>query len=443
MNPVLAARVSVKRLYGCRMTVPNLNVRQVLVHAARNYSPPVLGALYFGAWMIASTNRFGDPSKVALYALFAIAIGLSGRFPDWALVLLAVTPMLQIAGLVFPPENTTWPTYVSAGLVAFFIGFSAVGVVRYVALPVGAAVSILIAYCIVTGGVFARLALALELTYGPHPLRTGLAVVSLCVFGLFSGGWIIGVAGASMSLRHTLTITKTKLEASTFQLRLSQVREEVARDVHDALAHSLAIVVAQAEGAVALNTMKPDVAVSSLRNIATLSRAALIDVRRLVEKIQAREDVVGEKPSMSDITPLLERFRDVGMNATLQELGDPSSLGALQELAVYRITQESLTNALKHAGTFASPTVTFTWTPEGLNLRIASEMGTPLIPKGGGPGVGIAGMKERARLAGGWLEADKSAKGTFLVHAFIPASNETSVDSEEFERLIAQGPTNG
>ena len=394
----------------------------VLARAARTWSPPAVGVLYFVSWWVASSHRFGDHGKVGLYALFAVAIGISGRFPLCALGLLVATPALQIAGVVFPPQNTTWPTYGSAAIVAFFIGLLASGARRYIALPIGAVASVLIAYCVVTGGVFAKLVRALEFAYGPHPLWFGLASVSLAVFGLFSVGWILGVAAASLRLRRTLQLAETRLEETDLELRLSQVREGVARDVHDALAHSLAIVVAQAEGAVALQATKPEAAVDSLRNIATVSRAALIDVRRLVEKIQAHEDIVGERPSISDIAPLLHRLRSIGMVVSLHETGDPPSLGSLQEVAVYRIVQESLTNALKHSGTSAATQIAFGWTADGLNVRIASEKGTPLVPpRGTDRGVGIAGMGERARSVGGWLDANMATDGAFLVAAFIPA----------------------
>jgi signal transduction histidine kinase len=404
------------------MQVPIVSVRQVLAHAARTWSPPAAGLLYFVSWLLASTNPFGDPRKVPLYALFAIAIGISGRFPMTALGLLVATPALQIAEVVFPPWNTTWPTYLSAPIVAFFVGWLAPGARKYIALSAGAVASVLIAYSIVTGGVFSPLIGTLEEAYGPHPLWWGLAGLSLAVFGLCSVGWILGFAGASLRLWRTLQVTEIKLEESDFELRLSQVREGVARDVHDALAHSLAIVVAQAEGGAAVYSTRPDAAVESLHTIATVSRTALVDVRRLVEKIQAREDDLGERPSISDITPLLQRWHDSGMHASLEEIGAPRTLGSLQELAVYRIVQESLTNALKHSGAAAAASVTLVWSTEGVSVRIASEAGAPLIPAGAtGRGVGIAGMEERALLAGGWLDTSVAADGSFVVTAFIPA----------------------
>jgi signal transduction histidine kinase len=404
------------------MQVPTASVRPVLARTARSWSPPAAGLLYFFSWLLVSTNPFGDPRKVPLYALFAIAIGVSGRFPMTALGLLVATPALQIAEVVFPPQNTTWPTYLSAPIVAFFVGWLAPRARKYVALPAGAVASVLIAYSIVTGGVFGRLIGTLEIAYGPHPLWWGLASLSLAVFGLFSVGWILGFAGASLRLWRTLRMTETRLEVSDFELRLSQVREGVARDVHDALAHSLAIVVAQAEGGAAVYSTRPDAAVESLHTIATVSRTALVDVRRLVEKIQAREDDVGERSSIADIAPLLQRWQDIGMRASLEEIGDPRALGSLQELAVYRIVQESLTNALKHSGTAAATSVILDWSAEGVSVRITSEAGAPLIPAGAtSRGVGIAGMEERARLAGGQLDTSVVADGSFIVAAFIPA----------------------
>lgn len=414
-----------------------MRLRHVLIRAASEYSAPVLGAVYFAGWFFASTSKFVEPGRPTLYALFAIAIGISKRFPIWSFGLLLVTPALQIMRVIEPPESTTWPTYGSVIAVAFFIGLFATGVTRYLALPVGAVVSVLVAYCIVTGGVFLRLVYPLDLGYAPHPMFMSLMTASCTVFGLYAGGWMLGVAGASLKLRRSLTIAESRLEASSFELRLVRVREDVARDVHDELAHSLAIVVAQAEGALALQEIKPGAAVESLRNIATLSRASLIDVRRLVEKIQDGEDIVGERRSISDIAALLERFGNIGIDTTVSTIGAPQPMGSLQESAVYRIIQESLTNALKHAGT-STPSVTLAWAVGGVKVDITSPNGTPLVINGDGRGVGIAGMKERARLAGGWLEADKDTNGTFRVRAFIPTSDGTDI-AEGSARLDLHG----
>lgn len=426
-----------RHVYGCRMHMLGVRVNPGLSHAVTRYSPLAVGVLYFISWIVASSNRFGDPRKVLLYLLFAAAIAISGRFPMSALGLLVAIPALQIVGIAFPPQNTTWPTYAAAAIIAFFVGLYAPGARRYVALPVGAVASTLIAYCIVTGGIFGRMIRALELAYGPHPLWAGFAGVSLAVFGLFAVGWLLGVAGASLTLRRTLQTTKTKLEATDFELRLSQVRENVARDVHDALAHSLAIVVAQAEGAIALQTTKPEVALHSLRNIANVGRGALVDVRRLVEKIQEREDGVGERPSISDITQLLHHLQSIGMNASVHVSGDPRKMGWFQELAVYRIVQESLTNALKHAGISADATVELVWMTDGLAVRVVSEKGTPLIPpREAGRGVGIEGMKERAQMAGGRLDAQNAPDGSFIVTAFIPSNHELP----ESRQVLSPGP---
>jgi signal transduction histidine kinase len=258
-----------------------------------------------------------------------------------------------------------------------------------------------------------------------HPLQEVFAWLLLAGFGIYAGAWALGVGVANVlkirSISRVLISAETRLEETDFELRLAQDRERISRDVHDALAHSLAIVVSQAEGALALRSVKPEVVGDSLRNIATVSRTALVDVRRLVEQIQEDDDVTTPKATIADIDSLVTHMREIGMDASLRLLGNPVSLMPSQELAVYRIVQESLTNSLKHGGPTSTVTVVLDWRGPGLAVLVTSAGGTPLIKERADPdrGVGIAGMKERARLAGGWLTAELSDDGSFIVTAFL------------------------
>jgi len=192
--------------------------------------------------------------------------------------------------------------------------------------------------------------------------------------------------------------------------------------VHDALAHSLAVVVSQAQGALALAATRPEVVEQSLRTIADVGRTSLVDVRHLVERIQQDADDASPRETVHDLDRLATTMRDVGMTVTVRHLGDTGDLLPSQELAVFRIVQESLTNALKHSGSQSTVDVALDWRGPGLALLVTSSGDDPLVAarRGTGRGTGLVSMTERARLAGGWLTAELGDDGVFVVTAFVP-----------------------
>jgi signal transduction histidine kinase len=390
--------------------------------------PPAAGIVYFVLWVVAEAGRWNIVPASIWFALLAIAIGIAVWRPLASLAILVAVPALQILGVVYPPSSTSWPAYGAAAIVAFLIGFSAPRRTRNLALVIGAVAVALIAYRLTipsTPENWWGSWTGMGMNGRTHPLQEVFAWLLLAGFGIYAGAWALGVGVANVlkirSISRVLISAETRLEETDFELRLAQDRERISRDVHDALAHSLAIVVSQAEGALALRSVKPEVVGDSLRNIATVSRTALVDVRRLVEQIQEDDDVTTPKATIADIDSLVTHMREIGMDASLRLLGNPVSLMPSQELAVYRIVQESLTNSLKHGGPTSTVTVVLDWRGPGLAVLVTSAGGTPLIKERADPdrGVGIASMKERARLAGGWLTAELSDDGSFIVTAFL------------------------
>jgi signal transduction histidine kinase len=127
-------------------------------------------------------------------------------------------------------------------------------------------------------------------------------------------------------------------------------------------------------------------------------------------------------PLAEGVPDLVERMRGLGMTVDLRVSGRTLALSDARQVAVYRIVQESLTNALKHAGPDARVTVGIEAASRGVSLNVTSEGEDPLVARGD-PGAGIDGMKERARLAGGWLRAaptGRDGRGGFVVTAFVP-----------------------
>jgi signal transduction histidine kinase len=188
--------------------------------------------------------------------------------------------------------------------------------------------------------------------------------------------------------------------------------------MHDVVAHSLAVVVAQANGARYAGRTDPQIALDTLATISQTAGAALADVRMLLAQLRHRE-AEGPQPTIADLEPLFAQIRAAGV--PLQIDIDPAPRGdvpASVQLAVYRILQEALTNALRHRDG-GSVDVTMSWYPGSVMVEIANDADAQGHSARDGLGHGIIGMRERAALVGGSLDIDH-ADGRFRVRARIP-----------------------
>lgn len=400
---------------------------------------PVAGSVvYLVLWIVAEAGRDYIVEKSVVFTLLAIAIALSGFFPLVSLGVLTAVPALQFVGILYPPTSTTWPMYAAAGFVALVVAFRAEGVARTLVLPVGVVTSLLFAARMMipsaAEGYWTSWVGGANYFY-LYPHREHFIMLLALGAGFFVGMWALGIAGRSLlrerRIGQELTTAEVRLVETDLELRLAEDRARISRDVHDALAHSLAVIVSQAEGALALQAKRPKVAGDALATISEVGRTALTDVRTLVERIHD-DDITAVTPTIDDLDEVIKRMRGVGMDATLQVLGEPRDLTQAKQLAVFRIVQESLTNALKHAGASSTARVTLDWQGPGLAVLVVSRPGGERPEQSAAPGIGIAGMKERARLAGGWLSAAPDGEG-FLVTALIPtrpvAPSEDLVDA--------------
>jgi len=395
----------------------------------RHVVAPISAIVYFGFWVASTWGNGGVADNAVVFGLFALAIGLAYWMPTTALVLVIVVPVLQLFGIVEAPREDTWGAYVAIALVMFFVAVRPSPWLRLAALLIAAGVAALGAWLLAVPTITRPYVWSSWVGTGAAGgLRLEFSLLTAALFGVFAGAWAIGVAFASIRrvlvIRRALEATETRFEATDFELRIAQERARISRDVHDALAHSLAVVVSQAQGAIALQHTRPEVTAESLQNIADVGRTALLDVRRLVERITQDDDVTAPRETLADIDGLVSSMSEVGMAITVTSQGEPGDLAPSQELAVYRIVQESLTNALKHAGTTSTVVIALDWSEPGLSLLVTSRgRGAPLVAARAGVdrGAGVRGMTERARLAGGWLTAQPSSDGSaFEVTVFVP-----------------------
>ncbi|WP_426516877.1 sensor histidine kinase [Diaminobutyricibacter sp. McL0618] len=401
----------------------------VLTRLSRTWLAPAAAVCYFVLWVVGEWARSGLGGPTTVFALLALAIALSTWMPLLSLALIVAVPALQAAGLAVAPSNTTWAAYLAAAIVAFFVGFRGSKAARFLALPAGAAAAVL-------------MALALIAPLSPNPLDQGsgaslrsvAVLVALAAFGIIAAAWGVGMALREFLSRREVSVelheSEIRYERADLELRLAQDRARIARDVHDALAHSLAIIVSQAQGAVALADVRPGALTESVEAIADVGREALLEVRGLVERIQNDDEAVVPRETIADLAALVSHMRTVGMDAVLEIQGS-GQLTPSHELAVFRIVQESLTNALKYGGRGVAVRVELVWQENDVRVTVSSVSRTLANPSAVamGAGVGIHGMKERARLAGGWLTTAQSAENEFVVSASIPAQVRTPVTS--------------
>nr|WP_269809454.1 histidine kinase [Kineosporia rhizophila] len=205
------------------------------------------------------------------------------------------------------------------------------------------------------------------------------------------------------------------------QLAATAERARIAREMHDVVAHSLSVTISQADGGRYAAQHNPEAAITALETISATGRQALADMRALLGVL--RDDSTQQltpQPDTEAIKDLVDQVRGSGLTVTLEVLGEPVVLPAGPGLAAYRIVQESLTNVLKHAGPSAEARVRLMWLSEALEIRVEDDgrgaAATPATPGS----QGLIGMRERATLYGGQLEAGPRQGGGFGVRAYLP-----------------------
>jgi signal transduction histidine kinase len=245
-----------------------------------------------------------------------------------------------------------------------------------------------------------------------------LIVVSILTLG---APWLGGF-GWRMVLRWRSTRdAQARAEVAAAE---EQERVRIARDMHDVVAHSLAVIIAQSDGARYAAASDPQIATETLGTVSQTARAALSDVRMLLTQLRHRQGA-GPQPTIADLEQLFEQVRQAGIEPRVTV--DPMPPGeppAAVQLAVYRILQEALTNAIRH-GAGGVVDVRLAWLSDRVDLEVRNEAAGDAAGASGGHG--IVGMRERAQLNGGTLGAQRDG-GDFVVRGTLPIGGAARVD---------------
>ncbi len=205
---------------------------------------------------------------------------------------------------------------------------------------------------------------------------------------------------------------------------VAQERTRIARELHDVIAHSVSVMGVQAGAAEQMLAVDPERAREPLRAIQEGAREAITELRLMLGILRSGEDApaLAPQPGLADLDALVEQMRAAGLPTQLTVEGPPARLSAGVELSIYRIVQEALTNALKHARA-ASATVTIRRGRQGLDLEVVNSGGVNghgLDTAAPGHGHGLIGMRERVALYGGTITTGHQDPGGYAVRAHLP-----------------------
>jgi len=206
--------------------------------------------------------------------------------------------------------------------------------------------------------------------------------------------------------------------------RVAEERLRIARELHDVVAHHLALISVQSEVAVHALRQRPDQAEEALAHVRRAARTGIEELSTVLTVLRHADDPepsTEPTPGLGRLAGLLDSVAAAGLQVTHHQDGDARPLPSAVDLAAYRIVQESLTNARKHGGDPVAH-LRLSYTRTGLTIAVQNRVRPGLAASPGTrTGHGLNGMRERAASVGGTLNAGPDASGRFAVHAFLPA----------------------
>jgi signal transduction histidine kinase len=387
------------------------------------YRVPILwlaavAAFLLSIQVLADDGRLWGVFVPPVAALIALPLGLAAGTPlrAWRLQVLVAA----VAPLLVPPLGSSgvpWPP--TLVFVAMYVTFT-VAVRLELHLVVG--VWLVTDAVIVLGYLFTGA--------GAEALDQALPGILLATV-LIALGYLIGTRR-----RLTFELVEGRRREQEEQARstLLEERARIARELHDVVAHHMSVIAVRAETAPFRIPGLPDAVKDDMAETSAIAREALTEMRRLLGVLRGADagPERAPQPGMDRLEGLVAAVRGAGLAVDVRVVGDQRRLPSAVELSAYRILQEALSNALRHAPG-ASAAVEVGYEPERLRLRVRNDPPpAPGTPAPGAPGHGIVGMRERVAMLGGTLSAGPTADGGYLVEAVLPL--EATRDPAEAER---------
>jgi signal transduction histidine kinase len=337
-------------------------------------------------------------------ALASVGMALGRRLlPEAGVALAAVATMLHTHG--------GWPL-LPADLLAVFAVFE-VAVRRHTLVAVGSLVAAVAAAYSATGATVAGYRSRLPAPFNGHggfPAVTALLVLT----------WF---AGAALKQSRDRLARAERERGEHARQAAQQERERIAREIHDIVAHGLSVMIVQAQGAASVLASHPDRSAAALDAIVATGRSSLAEMRRLLDLERTSPDgrpALSPAPGLECLDELVETARGAGLPTTLRVEGPRPALPPDVGVTAYRIVQEALTNAIRHAGAGARALVRVAFDPDSMEVEV-TDTGSGSGPEAGG-GHGLEGIRQRVALLGGSVETGDLPDGGFHIQARIPLS---------------------
>lgn len=355
-----------------------------------------------GLWQATSGGSPLTTTIVIVVVAMSVGVALFRRAPALALILVWLAAVIQIL-------TATNLLGVQVGVLVVAYGIARYGRVVTVwlggfAIPVGAAVG---EYYLFEHS--AALPSTIDIAT-PILRHTGIGVVSVFVLGsaILGAPWALGLI-IRLNARYKRLATERELASAravaaeeVASLRARQA--QLARDVHDLVGHSLAVIIAQADAAQFAAGDTNDYVRNGLANIATVARGSLAEVRVVLSRTQAFP--MAAPASGLDFVGLLDRVRAAGSDVRATSQGTPAEMGRPLAVVLYRVLQEMLTNAIKHGVRGGRIDVEQTWERTNVTLRVRNVIGPSVTARssaGSAPSTGLDGIRLRLHEVGGTL----------------------------------------
>ncbi len=395
------------------MTKPGASYWQRVLERVRGVNPHAVDAalalVFAASALFTAAARFGDDDRY--------------RDDDTLGIVLLLLQTLPIAMRSVAPLGALT---VSAGAISAYMA------IGYQGMPAGTLAALVILYSAASLTDTRRAILAAAVTaaaiaiyYATDRGDPGFAQ-AVTTYATYAAGWGLGMYARSRREYTTVVEERASLLERERENRAREAvadeRARIARELHDMVGHALNVMVIQSGGAQRVFDSKPDAARESLASIETTGRQALTDMERMLgilRESDVTDGSLGPQPGLADVDALAKRVAGAGLPVDVTVEGTPVALPASIDLSAYRIIQEALTNALKHAGP-ARASVRIRFAADGVEVEITDDGSGPAAGAPGQRGRGLIGMQERVALFGGDLDAGPRAGGGFRVRARLP-----------------------